>query len=300
MSKSPWKSDQIADQKGRLVIITGATSGIGKEAARVLAGKRARVVIGARNQAKAEKVLSETLSEFPEADISARPLDLSDLSSVESFATSILNDFDRLDVLINNAGIMMSPFGRTADGFELQMGTNHLGHFALCGHLLPLLKKTSGSRLVVLSSLAHKMGDIDLNDLNWKRRKYKTTRAYSDSKLANILFAYELARKLKVSGDESPRVTIAHPGWTGTELQRHSGWMGFLNKVFAQGIEMGALPTLRAGFDDTAKSGDFFGPSRFFEMHGEPVPVKSSALAQNHQAAGHLWEESQAMCRITY
>ena len=119
MSKSPWTSDQIADQKGRLVIITGATSGIGKEAARVLAGKRARVVIGARNQAKAEKVLSETLSEFPEADISARPLDLSDLSSVESFATSILNDFDRLDVLINNAGIMMSPFGRTADGLSL-------------------------------------------------------------------------------------------------------------------------------------------------------------------------------------
>ena len=297
MSQSVWTADDIPDLKDRLVVITGATSGIGKETARVLAGKNASVIIAARNLQKAEAVAAEVLKEFPNADISARELDLSDLVSVKAFADSILADFHRLDVLINNAGIMMCPYSKTADGFEIQMGTNHLGHFALTSLLLPLLKNTPGSRIVVLSSLAHKMGKIDLGDLNWESRKYNTNRAYGDSKLANLYFAYELARRLKDSGS-TPLVTAAHPGWTGTDLQRHSGMMGFLNTFFAQGVEVGALPTLRACFDADAEPGDYFGPSNFFEMHGTPVKVTSNDRSHDREAARELWERSEELTGV--
>ena len=194
---------------------------------------------------------------------------------------------------------MMCPYAKTADGFEIQMGTNHLGHFALTGRLLPLLKKTEGSRIVVLSSLAHKMGDIDFTDLNWETRKYNTNRAYGDSKLANLYFAYELARKLQDSGN-TPVVTAAHPGWTGTDLQRHSGMMGFLNPLFAQGVDIGALPTLRAGFDPAAEPGDYYGPSKFFEMHGSPVKVSSNDKSHDLQASRELWRMSQELTGVTY
>lgn len=299
MSKSSWNVNEIADQKGRLVVITGATSGIGKEAARVLAGKNASVIIAARNLLKAEGVAVEIRKEFPRSDISLRELDLSKLASVSAFADSVIEELEGLDVLINNAGIMMCPYSKTVDGFEIQMGTNHLGHFALTGRLLHILKRRKGSRIVVLSSLAHRMGDIDFSDLNWGTRKYNTNKAYGDSKLANLYFDYEPARKLEEAGS-NPVVTAAHPGWTGTDLQRHSGLMGFLNTFLAQGVDMGALPTLRAGFDPNAKPGDFFGPSRFFEMHGNPVKVKSSDRSHDVQAARELWKRSEELTGIAF
>jgi NAD(P)-dependent dehydrogenase (short-subunit alcohol dehydrogenase family) len=299
MSKSEWSANSIEDQSGRIVVITGATSGIGQESARVLAGKRASVIIGARNMQKAEQVIAGIREEFPKADISARQLDLSDLGSVNSFADSIVADFDQLDVLINNAGIMMCPYSKTSDGFEIQMGTNHLGHFALTGRLLPMLRETEDSRIVVVASMAHKFGKIDLDDLNWETRKYDTNRAYGDSKLANLYFAYELARKLE-SNANNPRVAAAHPGWTATDLQRHSGFFEFMNKFFAQGPHMGALPTLRAGFDHGVKSGDYFGPCGFMEMRGAPVKVKSNPRSHDGEAARLLWKKSEEMTGIGY
>jgi NAD(P)-dependent dehydrogenase (short-subunit alcohol dehydrogenase family) len=299
MAKSNWNADHIPSQKGRVVIITGATSGLGKEAARVLAGKGATVIMAVRNVEKGEKVAGEIQQEFTGADVVVRDLDLTSLSSIENFAKGIKEDYDRLDILINNAGIMACPYSKTQDGFEIQMGTNHLGHFALTGHLIPLMKKTKHSRIVATSSAAHNFGNIDFTDLNWENRKYKTNRAYGDSKLANLYFTYELAEKLK-DGEEAPKVTAAHPGWTRTELQRHAGVLSFLNHFFSQGTEMGTLPTLRAALDPDAESGDYFGPAGFMEMQGYPVKVKSNKRSQDKEAAHRLWEVSEEMTGVSF
>lgn len=299
MSKSNWNADNIPDLTGRVVLITGASSGIGKEAARVIAGKGGRVIIAARNMEKANRAADDIRGRFANTDVSVRQLDLSDLQSVSTFADTFSRDFDRLDVLINNAGIMMCPYAKTKDGFEIQMGTNHLGHFALTGHLLPLLKHTGNARIVNLASIAHKGGDLDFSDLNWETRPYKTMKAYGDSKLANLYFTYRLAGKLG-SGGDAPLVTAAHPGWTATELQRHSGIAGFLNNFFAQGVDMGTLPTLRAAFDEQAHQGDYFGPVNFFEMRGYPVKTKSNAKSHDSNAAQQLWDMSEKMTGISY
>jgi len=299
MSKEKWDTSDIPSQQGRVAIVTGSTSGIGKETARVLASKGASVIVAARNIPKGESVVKAIKAASPNADITVRELDLSSLVSIKAFSDGILKDFQQLDILINNAGIMMCPYSKTKDGFEMQMGTNHLGHFALTGHLLPLMKQTPKSRLVILSSVGHRGGEIDFSDFNWETRKYKTIQAYGDSKLANLYFAYELKRKL-ANDDNAPRVTAAHPGWTETELQRHSGALSFLNRFFAQGTDMGALPTLRAAIDDTAKSGDYFGPGRFFEMHGNPIQVKSNDRSHEQDTARKLWELSEKMTGIAY
>jgi NAD(P)-dependent dehydrogenase (short-subunit alcohol dehydrogenase family) len=299
MAKSNWDATNIPDQIGRVVIITGATSGLGKEAARVLAGKNASVIMAVRNVNKGEGVANEIREEFPNADVTVRELDLTSLSSVKNFSDGLAKDYDRLDILINNAGIMFCPYSKTQDGFEIQMGTNHLGHFALTGYLRSLLKKTKGSRIVATSSVGHKGGNINFSDLNWESRKYNTQKAYFDSKIANLYFAYELARKFK--GDAAaPKVTAAHPGWTRTDLQRHSGIMRFLNIFFSQGTDMGVLPTLRAAVDPDAESGDYFGPSKFFEMHGHPVKVKSNKRSQDEPAARQLWELSEKLTGVEY
>ncbi|MCR9137817.1 MAG: oxidoreductase [Alphaproteobacteria bacterium] len=299
MSNGNWNSDNVPDQAGRVVLITGASSGIGKEAARVIAGKGGRVVIAARNMDKANRAAEDIRRQSPGAEIAVRQLDLSDLQSVSAFADAFSKEYDRLDVLINNAGIMMCPYAKTKDGFEIQMGTNHLGHFALTGHLLPFLKQTRDSRIVNLASIAHKGGNLDFSDLNWETRPYKTMKAYSDSKLANLYFSYHLASKLG-NGEDGPLVTAAHPGWTATDLQRHSGVAGFLNNFFAQGVEMGTLPTLRAAFDENARQGDYFGPVNFFEMRGYPVKTKSNARSHDTGAAQKLWDVSEKMTGISY
>lgn len=299
MSQAKWDASRIADQTGRVIIVTGSTSGIGKETARVLAKKNATVILAVRNVKKGEAVADEIRQEYAAAELSVRDLDLASLESVGAFAEAINRDYDRLDVLINNAGIMMCPYCQTQDGFEIQMGTNHLGHFALTGLLMPLLEKTEGSRIVALSSGAHAMGSIDLSDLNWEERNYNTQRAYGDSKLANLYFTYELARRLESNGN-NPRVTAAHPGWTATDLQRHSGLMRFMNVFLAQNVEMGALPTLWAAFDEDAKAGDFFGPEGMFHMRGYPVVQDSSELSHDEHMARELWRVSEEMTGVRY
>ncbi len=299
MSKQHWDATKIRDQKGKVIIVTGSTSGIGKEAVKVIAGKNAKVIMAVRNIDKGKEVVHEIKKEFKNADIDVRKLDLSNLSSIGAFANLLMEDYDRLDILINNAGIMFPPYSKTVDGFENQFGTNHLGHFALTGLLMPLLKKTEGSRIVVLSSLGHTMGNLNFEDLNWETRKYDTQKAYGDSKLANLYFTYELARRLNKKGDH-PRITAAHPGWTATALQRHSALMSGMNKFFAQRVHMGVLPTLRAAFDEEAKAGEFYGPSGVMHMRGYPVAHTSNKLSYDETISRELWKRSEEMTGIKF
>jgi NAD(P)-dependent dehydrogenase (short-subunit alcohol dehydrogenase family) len=298
-NKSKWNASKIADLNGKVIIITGATSGLGKEATQVLAEKNATIIMAVRNVSKAETIKNEILKQHPKANIETLQLDLSSLDSIKQFSNEVINKFDRLDVLINNAGVMMCPFSKTQDGFEIQMGTNHLGPFALTGQLMPLLKKTKDSRIVSTSSIAHTQGNIDFSDLNWEKRKYKTSNAYGDSKLANLYFTYQLVEKLK-NDPSNPTVLAAHPGWTKTDLQRHSTIFSFLNPFFSQGVKMGVLPTLRAAFDPDAQSGNYFGPAGFMEMKGYPVKVKSNKLSRNFDLAKKLWNMSEELTGVKY
>lgn len=297
--KDKWTTQDIPDQKGKIIIITGATSGLGKEASRVLAKKGAKVIMAVRNIAKGESVAKELRIEFLGADLEIMKLDLTSLKSVAAFVDEFIRCYDRLDILINNAGVMMCPYSKTEDGFEIQMGTNHLGHFALTGHLMPLLKKTKGSRVVATSSVGHKMGNIDFTDLNWEKREYKTNQAYGDSKIANLYFVYEFARKFKGDKD-APIATVAHPGVTNTELARHTRFLQIFNWFVAQGVDKGTLPTLRAATDPNAQSGDYFGPRGFFETRGYPVKVDSNALSKNEANARKLWKLSEEMTGVRY
>jgi NAD(P)-dependent dehydrogenase (short-subunit alcohol dehydrogenase family) len=299
MSKSKWDRSNIPNQKGKVIVITGATSGLGKEATKVLVEKGATIVMAVRNTQKAASVVKEIQKTFPDAIIDVRELDLISLKSVQDFADGILAAYNQLDILINNAGIMMCPYSKTEDGFEIQMGVNHLGHFALTGLLMPLLKQTKKSRVVATASIAHKSGNINFEDINWEKRKYATTKAYSDSKLANLYFAYELARKLK-NEPNAPMIVAAHPGWTKTELDRHSGVVAFLSNMIAQTAEMGTLPTLRAAVDADLKSGDYIGPVKFMEMRGYPVVVKSNAMSYDTTKAKQLWDMSEEMTGVKY
>lgn len=299
MSKSKWSVENIPDLEGKVVIVTGATSGLGEEAAKIFSGKRATVIMAVRNTQKGESVAQKIRTEFPFAKIEVLNLDLDSLKSVQTFAAQILANYERLDILINNAGVMACPFSKTADGFEIQMGVNHLGHFALTGHLMPLLKKTKGSRIVATSSIAHRQGNIDFDDINWEKRKYVTGKAYGDSKIANLYFAYELARKMKGVTD-APLITIAHPGWTSTDLQRHSLMFRILNPIFSQNVANGVLPTLRAAVDNNAKSGDYFGPSGFLELKGFPVVVSSNELSMDESKAKRLWNLSEKLTNVQY
>ncbi|WP_320826169.1 oxidoreductase [Reinekea sp.] len=299
MATLNWNTSNITDQSGRVVIITGATSGLGKEATKILAGKNATVVMAVRNTEKGALVATELKSAFPSAKIDVRSLDLGSLSSVKDFAAGIHAAYDRLDILINNAGVMTCPYSKTEDDFEIQMGTNHFGHFALTGLLMPLLTKTKASRIVATSSIAHKQGKIDLEDINWEKRKYSTMQAYGDSKMANLYFAYELASKLK-DDPSAPLVTAAHPGWTSTELQRHSIMFRLFNPLFSQNVAQGVLPTLRAAIDEHAKPGDYFGPSGFQELKGSPVVVKSTGLSHSDANAKKLWALSEEMTGVQF
>ena len=225
-------------------------------------------------------------------------LDLADLESVAEFAEEFKKNYSRLDLLINNAGVMIPPYSKTKDGFELQFGTNHLGHFALTGLLLEVLLVTEGAGIVNVSSSAHAYGNLNFDDLNWEKRKYKAWSAYGDSKIANLYFTNELAKKLKeVNADI--RVTSAHPGYTATDLQRHSGIVNMLNFI-AMDIWQGTLPTLRAAFDETANSGDYFGPTGFIGMRGFPGKVEPNKLSQDAEIAAKLWQVSEDLTQVKY
>ena len=297
MSKNNWTTKNIPDQTGKIAIVTGSNSGIGFEAAKALADKNAKVIIAARNLEKGENAKLKILQENPKADVEFMKLDLADLSSVKSFINEFKSKFNKLDLLINNAGVMIPPYTKTKDGYELQMGTNHLGHFALTLPLLELLAKTPNSRIVNVSSNAHKMGNINFDDINWENRKYKKWKSYGDSKIANIYFTKELSKRLT---DKNIKVTTAHPGLTETELSRHSGFFAFLNKFFAMEQAQGALPTLRAAIDENAKNGDYFGPDGWQEWKGYPIKVDTNKLAKDTSKAKKLWDVSEELTNVKF
>ena len=299
MENKKWGIQNIPEQKDKTIIITGATSGLGKEATRVLAKKNATVIMAVRNTQKAEIVVSEIRKEYANVKIDIRSLDLGSLDSISSFAKGVLEDYKNLDILINNAGIMMCPYSKTKNGFEIQMGTNHLGPFALTGLLMPLLMSTKNARIISTSSVAHNQGDIDFTDINWGKRKYNTSKAYSDSKLANLYFSYELKRRLE-NVENPPLVVTAHPGGTKTDLARHSGILNvFMNLLFLP-VEKGVLSTLRAATDVNAKSGDYYGPGGFMQVRGFPELVQSSKMSHNLTNAKRLWELSEQLTGVQY
>ena len=295
----PWTFDDIPDQSGRTAIVTGANTGIGLETARMLALKGAEVVLACRNPDKGKGALARILAEKPSGLATLASLDLSDLDSVAAFAMSFASTHERLDLLVNNAGVMVPPLGRTKQGFELQLGTNHLGHFALTGRLLPLLQRTPGARIVVVSSTAQNIGRVDFDDLNWERRPYRSWSAYGQSKLANQLFALELHRRLSTAGSDV-RVTAAHPGWTATDLQRTATVMRRFSPLFGMKPEGGALPTLRAATDPAAFGGSYWGPSRFFELSGPPAPARISKRARDEAVAARLWDASERLTGVPF
>jgi NAD(P)-dependent dehydrogenase (short-subunit alcohol dehydrogenase family) len=299
MSKNKWTSENIPDQTGRIAVVTGSSSGIGYEAARVLANKNAKVIIAVRNAQKGESALQKIIAQNANADVSVMILDLANLKSVKEFTNEYKSKFDQLDLLINNAGVMMPPYSKTTDGFELQFGTNHLGHFALTLQLLDVIEKTENSRIVNVSSMAHNYGNLDFDDLTWEERSYNKMKSYGDSKIANIYFTYELQNKLDKKGLKV-KVTAAHPGWTATELQRHAGLFDFLNNFFAMKIEQGALPTLRAAIDPEALGKDYYGPDGWKEMRGDPMRVKSNELSHDKEIAKKLWDVSEELTGVNF
>ena len=289
----------MPDQTGRVAIVTGANSGIGFETALALAATGATVVLACRNQAKGETAAEAIRREEPLGSVQVMALDLASLASVRAFAGAFSRACDRLDLLINNAGLMALPErAETADGFEMQFGTNHLGHFALTGLLIALLVKTPGSRVVNVSSGAHRAGRMKWADLQFQQG-YTPFGAYSQSKLANLLFTAELQRRLDSAGLRV-MATAAHPGWTATNLQAHSGIATFLNPFLAQKPRMGALPTLYAATAPGAVTNGYYGPDGLFEMRGYPKSVETSSAAQDRAAAARLWAESEALTGVSF
>lgn len=287
-----WSTSSLPAQTGRTVVVTGANSGLGLATSRALAAAGARVVLAVRDREKGERTAA-TIAGLTEV----RELDLADLASVRRFAAEWQGP---IDVLVNNAGVMAVPLSRTADGFELQLGTNHLGHFALTLLLLPAVT----DRVVTVSSGAHKSGTIDLDDLSWETRPYRSWGAYGQSKLANLLFTLELQRRLQHDG--SPvRALAAHPGYAATNLQGHSGnpWvtrlMGVANRVVAQSGESGALPTLFALSQDLPGA-SYVGPDGLGEMRGHPTLVGRTAEASDVALAGRLWAASERLTGVGY
>ncbi|HEY8300528.1 MAG TPA: oxidoreductase [Jatrophihabitans sp.] len=286
-----WTEQDIPDLAGRTVVVTGANSGLGEATTRALAAHGARVVMACRNVAKAEAVAARMPGE-----VAVRPLDLADLASVRAFA-AVTGD---IDVLINNAGIMAVPKGRTADGFEAQFGTNFLGHFALTGLLLPKLS----DRVVTLSSGMHRIGRIEPADLNWHTRRYRRWAAYGQSKLADLMFAFELQRRLSAAGSDVLSVA-AHPGYAATELQSHTeslqdALMAVGNRLFAQSAAAGALPTLYAATMPDVVGGAFYGPDGPGEARGHPRRVGCSSRARDVAMAAELWRKAEQLTGVPF
>jgi NAD(P)-dependent dehydrogenase (short-subunit alcohol dehydrogenase family) len=293
-----WSEADIPDQSGRTAVVTGANSGIGYETARALAEKGARVVLACRSESKGREAEGRIRARLPAADVRFEPLDLSSLASVRAFAEKLRAAEPRLDLLCNNAGVMMPPYGKTADGFELQFGTNHLGHFALTGLLLDRIRATPKARVVNVSSAVHFIGGIDFDDLD-AGRSYSPIRAYAQSKLANLLFTLELQRRFEAAGVDA-LAAAAHPGSTQTGLQQHSRLMAAAVALFSQDPAGGARPTLRAATAPDVKGGDYYGPGGIGGMVGAPTPARRSPRARDAAVARRLWEVSEERTGVRY
>jgi len=302
-----WNAQDIPDQTGRTAVVTGANSGIGYVTARELARRGARVLLACRSEARGQEAGVRLVTEVPGADAEFLRLDLGDLGSVREFAAAY--PYERLDLLVNNAGVMALPLGRTTDGFETQFGVNHLGHFALTGLLLPaLLAATPGARVVTLSSGMHALANIDLGDLNSEHHRYRRWIAYARSKTANLLFTHELARRLTGIGSDVV-AAAAHPGYASTNLQtagpklegrKGAEWfMEIGNRVFAQSAEAGALPTLYAATAPDVRPDDFVGPS-LAGWRGSPAKSRRARWTRDDTAGERLWAASERLTGVTY
>ena len=300
-----WTARDISSQTGRIAVVTGANSGLGKSIARELARAGASVTIAVRDSDKGEQAAADIRRDVASADLSEQRLDLADLASVRSFAEAFAADHDHVDVLVNNAGIMAPPRRLTADGFESQIGTNHLGHFALTGLLLPTLLAAPAPRVVTMSSEAHWIGKMRFDDLQFERG-YNNWRAYGQSKLANLMFCFELARRA-TEADTALVSVAAHPGYAATNLQfagpahwYERAFMTVGNKVIAQSADMGALPALYAATVPDLPSGSFVGPDGFLGGRGHPHVVSAAAKAYDAEAWNRLWELSEQLTGVTY
>ncbi len=301
MSGDRWTEADIPDQRGRVAVVTGANSGLGLETARQLAARGATVMLAVRNLERGEAAVADIRRTVPDAQLELQQLDLSSLASISAAAEAIRAAHDRIDLLINNAGVMYTDRALTADGFELQFGTNHLGHFALTAQLLDCLLPVAGSRVVTVASLGHWLPfRLDLDDVRAEQH-YNRFAAYSRSKLANLLFAYDLQCKLLATGAATTSLA-AHPGGSDTELARHipgadvaRPWL----RPLAQTAAMGALPTLRAATDPTASGGQYFGPDRLFESRGYPIVVRSSRRSQDRTLQARLWALSEELTGVS-
>jgi NAD(P)-dependent dehydrogenase (short-subunit alcohol dehydrogenase family) len=299
-----WTSDRIPDQSGRVGVVTGANSGLGMIAARELARAGMEVVVACRNTEKGAAAVREISAAVPGATLRLEALDLGSLESVRAFASRFNEEHGGLDLLVNNAGVMAPPRQTTSDGFELQIGTNHLGHFALTGLLIGSMAGREEPRVVTVSSGAHKIGRINFDDLQAERR-YSRWRAYGQSKLANLLFALELDRRLRSAGSKV-RSFAAHPGYSATNLQSSSAptfdrlVMVVTNRLLAQSADMGTLPTLYAATYPGLEGGTYVGPDGLAEQRGYPQPVAPSGAARDEEAAGKLWEVSEELTGVRF
>ena len=300
---SKWDADQIPDQAGRVAIVTGANSGLGLVTARELARHGATVVLAAR-QGKGERAKAEIEAVVAGAKLDPRDLDLADLDSIRAFADAVGADYPAIDLLVNNAGVMMPPRSTTADGFELQFGTNHLGHFALTGRLLGRLATGADARVVTVSSIEHKPGRIHFDDLQ-SERSYSPRGAYQQSKFANAVFGIELDRRLR-AGSIPVKSVLAHPGYSDTNLQSTGptglmkGLLAVGNKLLAQSADQGALPTLYAATASGVEGGMFIGPDGPFEGRGRPTEVKPVRRALDEETARRLWSLSEELTGVAF
>ncbi|MGV8858417.1 oxidoreductase [Rhodoglobus sp.] len=304
-ARTEWTESDIASVTGKVAIVTGANSGLGFETARALLKAGALVVMTMRTTEKAAAAKTAIVEQLGDVSVETMLLDLADLESIRRFSEEFHGKHSRLDLLINNAGIMMTDAQLTIDGFESQLGTNHLGHFALTGHLLDLITTTPGARVVSLSSLAHRWGFMEFGNLMFQNGSYTPRAAYGRSKLANLLFTYELQRRFALAGVDAMAVA-AHPGTAGTGLADHlfdRWYLRPLKKLVFLGIQtpkQGARPSLRAATDPQANGGDYFGPSGRKEYRGAPVLVESSPASHSEVDATKLWAESERLTGVKY
>ena len=297
--KAKWTSDDVPGQQGRLAVVTGADTGLGFETAQVLAARGASVVLAVRDTEKGKRAAARIAGAVPGADVTVSPLDLTSLDSIRAAAGELRAQHRGIDLLINNAGVLFTPRQTTGDGFELQFGTNHLGHFALTGLLLEQMLPVPGSRVVTVTSLAHRIGArINFDDLQ-SQRSYHRVAAYSQSKLANLMFTYELQRRL--SGAGTTIAVAAHPGLAATELARYTPAIAaFSYALVSQKPAMGALPILRAATDPAAAGGQYYGPGRLFGTRGYPKLAHSSRQSHNTAIQRRLWTVSEQLTGVTF
>lgn len=289
-----WRDDKVPRVNGKRAIVTGAASGLGAFIAEALSMKGAEVVLADVDAEGAEKVAASIGSAVPGATVTARRLDLADPISIEDFAAWYISGHRSLDLLINNAGIMTPPYGRTVLGFESQWGVNHLGHFSLTYHLIPLLSATPGSRLVTQTSIVHRGGSINFKDIN-SEISYSPWRAYKQSKLATLLFSRELDRRLRALGIGAPLSIACHPGLVNTQLYRNRERMRRWLRSFMHDLESGAMPALRAALDPTAEGGQVFGPDGWMEFKGRAAMVRPHGKGRDMDLASRVWGLSEAM-----